>query len=617
MSFFADCEKLLCFRYYDSSTLECLAHTKPLVIKEAADKIRKFIKSKHKTGCNGIENIAFQDETDTPKLKSSNSLEELTSNNKDLFPGVKKKCTKNGLVRSESTNIGGTKKKIRPKVIARSPSKEYYQIWTASTSSQNAKDVERVCEKQTAPPLPPRALHRPLERSHALHDGFKPPVVPRQHKPKLVQKPEDTFGFDLIDTDEAGRLIPTPSKNLEKSLVLEEVELPATPSHKMKAALKENGRRLIGSDNYITTVLSKNLNLEQTNSSPFKENNAHPSLEAKDSQSSLSTHSSSSLECMDSSEPSSHLLLKPHKPLTRQLSPLRKPEPHLVKLEEKISSSSADTTSDEVNECNQGNEPETSEVLRPHPRALLKMASLTNNLPVCPPTPTHHAKRNKTSEMRPPVLKCKPEEFPLDRQEIVPSPEIRQADVRSIDTLDGFASTNGTDGPPEETMDVQNGLARPPEFKCYKGSPRVSLIALSELRSVEPSVSEPRPGLELRVRERGDGTTVREGEASGGIPLPLRHITTTRLPSIPERSHRILAISEIPGDSEDPLPPCKYVFSYAGWRICCMYVNHHYKDWVTICFHCFHLPFSEFICFRSSFHLTLPSFSLSLPSYSA
>lgn len=518
--FFPDCEKLLCFRYYDSSTLECLAHTKPLVIKEAADKIRKFIKSKHKTDCNGIENIAFQDESELPKLKNSNSLEELSSNNKDIFPDVKKKCV-NGLVRSESTNIGGTKKKIRPKVTPRSPSKEYYQIWAASTSSQNAKD-------QSAPPLPPRALHRPLERSHALHgDGFKPPLVPRQHKPKLVhQKPEDTFEFDLIDTDETEKHH-APLKHAEKLCI----EAIATPTHKMKAALKENGRRLIGSDNYITTVLTKNINLEQTtNSSPAKENSAaHPALEAKDSHSSLSTRSSSSdcaEECADGSETGScHLHVKSHRPLTRQLSPLKNksPAPEL-KLEEKMSSSSTETTSEET-EC---------AAFRPQPRAVLRTApSLTDNLPVCPPTPTHHAKRNKSSELKPPGLKCKPEVVPSD-----PAPEVRHADVRSIDTLDGFA--NGT-------SDV-----RPPEFKGYKGSPRVSLIALSELRSVEPSAAT-EPGVELRAREGG----VREGEASGGIPLPLRHISTTRLPSIPERSHRILAISEIPGDCEEPLPPCK------------------------------------------------------------
>lgn len=83
-----------------------------MIKKDNTDRLRRFIKNKHKTQCTGIENEAFQDETETPHLKSSNSLEELTSVSKqETSIGAKKKCV-NGLVRSESTNIGGTKKKV-------------------------------------------------------------------------------------------------------------------------------------------------------------------------------------------------------------------------------------------------------------------------------------------------------------------------------------------------------------------------------------------------------------------------------------------------------------------------------------------------------------------------
>lgn len=95
--------------------MDCLGQTEPLVIKkDSSDRLRRFIRNKHKTQCiTGIENEAFQDETETPHLKSSNSLEELTSVSKqETSIGAKKKCV-NGLVRSESTNIGGTKKKVQ------------------------------------------------------------------------------------------------------------------------------------------------------------------------------------------------------------------------------------------------------------------------------------------------------------------------------------------------------------------------------------------------------------------------------------------------------------------------------------------------------------------------
>uniref|UniRef100_A0A1Y1MKH9 Uncharacterized protein n=1 Tax=Photinus pyralis TaxID=7054 RepID=A0A1Y1MKH9_PHOPY len=92
-----DCSKLLCFRYYGGSTLDCLAQTEPLIIKEPVDKFKKFIKSKHKAKCNGIENDGFQDEPAFLPLKTSNSLEDLRipSPKDEIQSGVKKK-TDNG-----------------------------------------------------------------------------------------------------------------------------------------------------------------------------------------------------------------------------------------------------------------------------------------------------------------------------------------------------------------------------------------------------------------------------------------------------------------------------------------------------------------------------------------
>lgn len=376
-------------------------------------------------------------------------------------------------------------------MTARSPSKEYYQIW-AATSSENAKETESCDsnDKEPAPPLPPRTLHRPLERSHALNNGFKPPVVPREHKPKLVRKPEDTFEFDLIDTDET-----------DKSLSPQVSET----DRKLKVALIENGRRLIGSDNYVTTVLSKNLDLERRNSSP------HAPLEGKDSQSSMSTYSSSSVETVDHDPSSSHLLLKPHKPLARQISPSRKNEPppppppqvpnecsSSKQVLQERSSSSSDTTTDEITD-------REAAALKPHPRALARIANMSSNLPVCPPTPTHHSKRSKNADLKPPSLKCKVHK-------------------------------------PEEVTSSPHHVAR-----SASESPRLGLIALSELRTVDS-----------RSSEVGRENVQTEGEASGGIPLPLRHIATTRLPSIPERTTRILAMPEIPGECEEPLPPSRF-----------------------------------------------------------
>lgn len=90
----------------------------------------------------------------------------------------------------------------------------------------------------------------------------------------------------------------------------------------------------------------------------------------------------------------------------------------------------------------------------------------------------------------------------------------------------------------------------------YKENPRLSLRALTELHNIDCRSPEVRSkdsarALLLETKSRDCG------EASGGISLPLRHITGTRLPSIPERASRTLAIAELPSETEDPLPPSK------------------------------------------------------------
>lgn len=91
----------------------------------------------------------------------------------------------------------------------------------------------------------------------------------------------------------------------------------------------------------------------------------------------------------------------------------------------------------------------------------------------------------------------------------------------------------------------------------YKENPRLSLRALTELHNIDCRSPE--------VRSKDSARALLEtksrdcGEASGGISLPLRHITGARLPSIPERATRTLAIAELPSETEDPLPPSKLI----------------------------------------------------------
>ncbi|XP_060527932.1 E3 ubiquitin-protein ligase HECW2 isoform X2 [Cylas formicarius] len=500
-----DCDKLLCFRYYDAASLEYLAQSDPLIIKHRLGKLKKTAKSKGESGCNGIENDAFEDETAVPgahlefsrALKKSNSLETLDSfktstSTEDLdmtkpqTSGMGNRSPINGF---HFDTVDWCKERSSGDT-SNGLGKEYYQIWTSCSSSSPDEESKSLDSANgvtdEAPPLPPRKLHRPLKRSHAVGSRFNPPVVQREYKPKKPQTLEDTFTFELIDTDEEC----SSSSQASTSYA----DLPSNaPVQKLKASLAENGKKLIGCDNYIRTVLSKNLE-----SSPI---NAHQSLESNNSSSTQS--SGSSTDVVDG-EINSDLASKPHKPLTRQGS-FRKHE----------SNGEAIGTHTPVRQIK--GKKEIKDIVRPHPRELCRVAGICSGAPVCPPTPTHHSRKNKSAELRPPTLKST-DPPDLGGVEVLPPPEVKQADIRPLGTLEGSQCSSS-----EEAL------------------PQISLIAISELKSKDMS----RPTLRSRVN----------GETSAYMTLPLQRLSTTGLPSIPERKHRNFALSEVLNGNEEPLPP--------------------------------------------------------------
>ncbi|XP_045475595.1 E3 ubiquitin-protein ligase HECW2-like isoform X3 [Harmonia axyridis] len=508
----ADCEKLLCFRYYDGTTLDYLAETDALIIKPS-EKLKRFLKLKHKSKFNGIENTAFQDESDIPALRSTNSLEDLTSKNSDMMLGVKKKSS--GLVRSESTNMGGTKKKIKSKQNLKIPSKEYYQIWTAYSSpspTEETKDITIAVNDSmdhAAPPLPPRSSsHRPLERSHAVSTNFVPPMVHRQKKPKKVQNPEDTFGFELVDTDEDYRTHSTTSTTSS----LSDADV-STPNFKLKQDKKEMP---IGSDNYITTALSRNLG---DNSSL---QNAHPDSNRMDNHSSISPQSSSSIDMVDGE--CSNIVNLSHRPLARLGSP------------QQFEIEDSDEACGHHSPSGDHAQRSFAQVVKPHSKALARVAGTSGNSLVCPPTPTHHSRKIRKTELKPPNLK-----YPSPSIEGAASPshlEVRKADVRNLDTLDGWSAPSSSHNDSSHSQSA-------------KDNPRLSIIAMSELRNIDTRSPDLRPKPLMRL----SSDSSEEGEASGGVPLPVQRLSVTRLPSIPERNHRIVTVPENPVDQDEPLPP--------------------------------------------------------------
>ncbi|XP_015124183.1 E3 ubiquitin-protein ligase HECW2 [Diachasma alloeum] len=83
------------------------------------------------------------------------------------------------------------------------PQVEYYQLWRSTGGGESSASSGAPFDSlyPNPPPLPPRAVHKPLHRSNALHS----------HKHLTTGhpcRPEDCFGFEIVDVDEAVGLKP-------------------------------------------------------------------------------------------------------------------------------------------------------------------------------------------------------------------------------------------------------------------------------------------------------------------------------------------------------------------------------------------------------------------------
>lgn len=207
------------------------------------------------------------------------------------------------------------------------------------------------------------------------------------------------------------------------------------------------------------------------------------------------------------------------------------------------------------------NKAEGSPVMRPHPKALARVAGHALQ---CPPTPTHHARRNRPLPppdiMRPPGLKANQPEF-------VASPEIKHADIRPLDTTFNELRPVTDLRIPECMTELRTSEIRSPNMDFRTLGDFVLDRRAPDVRSNElSSVS-----VDMRVREsRSNNLSRNESNesSSNNLPLPLRHLASTRLPSIPERINRHIPLTADAGttsqgrsytECDEPLPPCKYL----------------------------------------------------------
>ncbi|KAL1404054.1 hypothetical protein pipiens_005473 [Culex pipiens pipiens] len=458
-----------------------------------------------------------------------------SSNSSAPCSGVRRKAKVKPTSQEEPVS-NGTKKKVRPNgSVKSSPSQDYLHIWAAATATAEEPDSQVVS--------PTIQIHRPLERSW-------PPKQSRKQQVGSQSQGAEEFSFDIIDTDEQSY------GNEQESVGAAAVEFspgeffeqnPKQVRHeKVVRVIKQPLEGIIESAPLATPETDGSLSEHTPLRLGRLDRNANPDIEtvSEDAEPSASNVAKLPLRktvvCPEYSFPEQQeqqpgcsgetvpirisSSVKPHRPLTRALSngktkqtmngpiisgdfliaepikathiifPIQNLSPHA-----RSPPSGSSTRSGSPLE----HSPDRSspvimhpKPIRPQPRPLTRVGCGRSD-PICPPTPTHHARRLR-------VL------------------------------ADNF-------GPPDLRHNTVAEQPLSPETRYNE------LVAITGSRVDQ-----------LRVAEG------REDEAE--TDSPMRHLTSTRLPSIPERARGILA------EPEEPLPPAWEARMDSHGRI--FYIDH-------------------------------------------
>ncbi|XP_050678587.1 E3 ubiquitin-protein ligase HECW1 isoform X3 [Leptidea sinapis] len=486
-------------------------------------------------------------------------------------------------------------------------------------------NVPNDAQKSPVPPLPPRQSHKPLERMHALPpavqrhrkpkkitkpedaftfelidtdeqfftdknisisaglqpdlNDFKPGEFfsSKQHSPKTNKEFHNIAPLATPETE--GSLCESTLSSIKNSKLIDDNKIVQdnTLSRKNVMFIKE-----IGPDNYITTTFARkgkdNVDgfLNTGNQSKSDEKAQHSFIDDISNRTEFEDDNRNQIEEKEIS------IVKGHKPLTRQNSGRATP----TMMTAFLNSSHIDTSSREISDsncpssCNSShstspveeshhglssvgtmlmnrkysceNTPKHSSLprhllknlgcdntpkhsphrtnfskdvpdspARPHPRVLTRVAALSGStMPQCPPTPTHHARRRPQPppDLHPPPVQSS--EGINDNFEMVEfTNELRTSEIRSpnLEFMNSNHFTIVHAGPPDDVV-----LRRPPP---------------------------------IDDNDDNDNTV--------SSPTPLRHMAGIRLPSIPERASRQMALTgDFPAnmiggiiECEEPLPP--------------------------------------------------------------
>lgn len=398
---------------------------------------------------------------------------------------------------TDQSTRNGTKKKIRPSQKSpqvESQQTEYYNIWTArecyesNPEEELIEDVNFSIDTTAAPPLPPRnpnnnssQIHRPLERSW-------PPKANHQQKQRTINRlsPNEGFSFDIIDTDDpavndvaadfervdfipgeffaerrhagdgqANRALrdrencaPLATPETDGSLSDKQVLRLAKPKSPDAASmrLKPLLKKKIGPDNYISTILTQKIAQESNNAKDY----SFPlnDIAASKAQADRAIEPSPPLTTTSNNLVGEFIPLKPHRPLSRQLSSgsakrhstlevpgcsshkyaasnadesnrhfvlCRKPQPRSPRQRSPPSGSSTRSASplthDQASSSPEGAASPLAQLSKHQSRRVVPSNAETGigERPICPPTPTHHPRRLRSLSVSlgPPELRSR------------------------------------------------------------------------------------------------------------------------------------------------------------------------------------------------------------------
>ncbi|XP_043466659.1 E3 ubiquitin-protein ligase HECW2-like [Leptopilina heterotoma] len=149
---------------------------------------------------------------------------------------------------SETESLQASSKHVRCRKMNKVTTKEgveYYQLWRSTAGLSTPESVYETLYPNP-PPLPPRSAHKPLYRNLC-----QPPELPKKQNLKTPMRPEDCFGFEIVDMDEGPNNMKTRTA-VTKSIALlssprshraltrpeagtsSQIECPPTPTHRPK-----------------------------------------------------------------------------------------------------------------------------------------------------------------------------------------------------------------------------------------------------------------------------------------------------------------------------------------------------------------------------------------------